>query len=187
MIKPAFNKICTANNLKKLCDLGYFKSPQKDIYCATDKVLPILRETDKFPVDTLPSEAEGKGSINELNNTEVFSRLFKKEEYYTLLYYDFGYVIPDALMLQIDKNNRKYKLTFLEIEAQKPDWESYISLKRDNYFKLAKDTQFFDYWTNICTKLELPQPKINELYFSVMFIGKIKKDFGKGFNFIESF
>lgn len=90
-------------------------------------------------------------------------------------------------MVQIDKDHRKYKLTFLEIEAQKPDWESYISLKRDNYLKLARDTQFFDYWSKICPQLELPPPKINELCFSVLFIGKIKKDFGKGFNFIESF
>lgn len=169
-IKPAYNKICTAKNLKKLCTLGYFKSPQKDIYCATNKVLPILKETGDFPVDTLPNEVEGKGSINELNNTEVFIDLLKQERYYTLLYCDFGYIIPDALMVQLDKENKRYKLTFLEIEAHKPDWDNYIEGKKKNYLKLAKDIQFFNYWEKICPLLDLPQPKIETLKFNYKII-----------------
>ncbi len=37
-IKVSYNKICTDRNLLKLCELGYLTSPQKDIYCATNKV-----------------------------------------------------------------------------------------------------------------------------------------------------
>lgn len=185
MIKPAFNKICTDKNLKKLCELGYFKSPQKDIYCATDKVLPFLRETGKYPVDILPKESEGKGSINELNNTNAFVQLYRKEKFSTLLYFDFDYLRPDALMVEKDKVNRKYKLTFLEIEAQKPDWVNYITQKKDKYLRLAKDIRFYNYWCEICPHLEFPKPNINELSFSVLLVGKIKIDFGKGFSFIE--
>lgn len=184
-IKHSYNKISTAKNLKKLCELGYLKSPQKDIYCATNKVLPIIKEVDEFPVEILPNEPVGKGSINEINNTEVFIKLLKRYKYHTLLYCNFGYLIPDALMILLDKPTNRYKLIFLEIEAQKPDWENYILKKRDNYLKLAKDLEFYNYWSKMCHLLELPKPKINELCFSVLFIGKIKKDFGKGFSFIE--
>ena len=169
-IKPAYNKICTDKNLQKLCTLGYFSSPQKDVYCATNKVLPILKEFGIFPVNTLPSEPVGKGSINELNNTEVFVQATKQEHFFTLLYCNFTYLIPDALMIQLDRVNKLYKLTFLEIEALKPDWENYLENKRDNYLKLAKDIQFFDYWKKMCSLLELPQPKIEELKFNYRII-----------------
>lgn len=183
-IKTAFNKICTDKKLLSLCDLGYLKSPREGIYCATNKVLPVLKEAG-FPINTLPDEPVGNGDINELNNTEAFIRLLKKEKYTTLLFCDFKYIIPDALMVKIDKENRKYKLTFLEIETKKPDWENYIENKRDNYLKLAKDIRFFNYWSEICPLLGLPQPKIDKLHYSVYFIGNIKCDFGKGFSFIE--
>jgi hypothetical protein len=184
-IKVSYNKICTDRNLRKLCELGYFKSPQEDVYCATNKVLPILEETEEFPVEVLPKESEGIGSINELNNTGVFVEAARLETFYTLLFHDFDYIIPDALMVELDKKNRRYKLTFLEMEAQKPDWINYLEAKRDNYLKLARDFQFYKYWSSVCNTLELPEPDILDLKFSVFFICKIKRDFGPGFTFRE--
>jgi len=186
-IKTAYNKICTDKNLQKLCSLGYFKSPQKNVYCATNKVLPILNEVGVYPVNVLPNEPTGSGSINELNNTEVFIQASKQANFCTLLYCNFGYLIPDALMLQLDREAKKYKLTFLEIEAEKPGWSNYIDIKRYNYLKLATDIQFYNYWNKIAKLIDLPIPNVNTLTFSVCFIGKIKKDFGKGFYFIEHF
>jgi hypothetical protein len=127
------------------------------------------------------------GSINEINNTEVFLQATKQENFFTLLYCDFGYIIPDSLMVQVDREAKRFKLTFLEIEAKKPDWSNYIENKRCNYLKLAKDIHFFNYWHKMCSLLDLPKPNIESLTFSVCFIGRIKKDFGKGFTFIEHF
>ena len=180
-IKRGFNKVCTYKKLTELCKLGYLKSPQKEVYCATDKVLPILKEAG-YITEILPAEPIGKGYINELNNTDVFVPHFN-----SLLHFNFGYLIPDALLVQINKENNKYKLTFLEIEAKKENWENYIDKKRDNYLRLSKDSIFYDTWIKTCLLLDLPKPKISDLKFSVCFITKFTKDFGKGFSFIEHF
>lgn len=184
-IKPAFNKICTYKNLQALCSLGYLKSLQHEVYSATDKVLPILKEAG-YNIDILPAEPLGKGDINELNNTDVFVQATKLSHFYCLLHYNFGYLIPDALLVRMDKENKKYKLTFLEIEAQKPDWESYIEKKRDSYYRLAKDIQFYNYWASICKFLKIEKPQLSELKFSVCFIGDIKKDYGNEFQFVHT-
>lgn len=68
-------------------------------------------------------------------------------------------------MVQLDNKKKQYKLTFLEIEAHKPDWDNYIELKKSNYLKLAKDIQFFYYLEKMCPLLGLPEPKIEELKF----------------------
>jgi hypothetical protein len=185
-IKVSYNKICTDRNLLKLCQLGYFRSPQPDIYCATKKVLPILKEAG-FNTNILPPESIGTGNINEIHNTDVFVQVTKLPGFYTLLYYNFNYLVPDALMVQLDKENKRYKLTFLEIEAKKPDWQNYIEQKRENYLKLARDVRFFEYWSKTCSLLNLPQPLISTLKFSVYFICRINRNFGKGFKFIEHF
>lgn len=183
-IKTAYNKTATKDNLRKLCDMEYLFSPQPEIYCATNKVLPILREAG-FPVETLPPEPRGLGDINELLNTEVFVQCAKLKHFYTLLFPNFGYVIPDALLVQIDRKQSRYKLTCIEVEAQKPKWNEYIEDKRDKYIQLSRDISFFNYWKNVSNKLGLPEPNIETLRFSVMFVCSITKDFGKGFTFTK--
>lgn len=184
-IKVSFNKICTDRNLQKLCDLGYFFSPQKDIYCASNKVLPILKEVG-FNTEILPAQSQGIGYSNELHNTNVFIEAFRLKHYYTLLFHDFGYLIPDALLVQVDKESSMYKLTFLEIEEKKPDWGNYIEAKLNNYYKLAADIQFYNYWTNICNHLKFKIPSVENLKFSVCVIGNIKIDIGNEFQFVRS-
>lgn len=184
-IKVSFNKICTHKNLQELCEMGYFYSPQKEIYCASNKVLPILKEVG-YTIDILPPEPQGKGYINELHNIEVFIDALKVKHFYTLLYHNFGYIIPDALMVRLDKENNRYKLTFLEVEAKKPDWHNYVDQKLNKYHALAKDTQFYEYWVNQCKLLNLNPPTIEDLKFSVCIVGNIKKELGNGFQFIHT-
>lgn len=182
-IKPAYIKICTHKNLRKFCELGYFKSPGKDVYSATNKVLPILKEAGYY-TELLPNETVGGGDINEINNTDVFVQATKLPHFKMLLFPRFVYLVPDALLVQIDADNKKYKLTFLEIEAQKPKWSEYIYNKRDNYIQLSKELTFYNYWKDIAPKLELPIPEIEKFKFSVSFYCTLNKDFGNGFKFI---
>ena len=172
-IAKSFNKICTYKKLKQLCELGYLKSPQEAVYCATDKVMPILKEYG-YLTDVLPAESEGKGDLNELNNTEAFIQQLKIPYFMTLLYPQFGkpkpYLIPDALLVQQDKDNRKYKLTFLEVERKKPEWDQYINRKLDNYRFLASDIEFFNTWSKFCELLSLPKPNIHKTKFNVQII-----------------
>lgn len=181
-IKKSFNKICTYEKLYKMCKMGYLKSPQKDIYCATDKVLEILKEAG-LAVELLPDEARGKGDINELNNTTVFIQLAKREHFHTLLYPHFGYICPDALLVEMDQEMNKYKLTFIEVEKKKTNWTEYIQDKRDKYIKLSKDEIVFNYWKETCKNLKIEEPDSNDFCFTVSFFGSIKKDFGEGFSF----
>lgn len=183
-IKAAFNKICTDKKLLALCDHGYLKNPQKDIYCATNKVLPILKEAG-FPVKTLPDEPVGIGDVNELNNTGAFIKLVKKPLFYTLLFPNFGYLIPDALMVQKNVELKKYKLTFIEVENKKPEWGKYIKNKQVNYFRLSKDMVVYKKWCEYCDLLKIERPLISDFKFSVLFICDKKLDLGKGFRFEE--
>lgn len=179
-IAKSFNKICTFKKLKTLCELGYFKSPKENIYCATDKVLPIIKEYG-YLTDVLPAEPEGKGDINELNNTEAFIHLLKTPYFLTFLYPQFGkpkpYLIPDALMVQLNKENRKYKLTFIEVERKKPEWDQYIKSKLENYDYLSQNLDFYNSWSKNCEYLSLPKPKIETLKFDVKIIKDINFTF----------
>lgn len=183
-IKPAYKKIATYKNLQELCKLGYLFSPGHEVYCATDKVLPILEATG-YNTALLPIKPAGTGNINELNNTDVFIQLSKLEHFYILLYPQFGYIIPDALLVQLDKDTKRYKLTFIEVEAKKPKWEEYIEVKRKNYLKLSQDIEVYNEWKRCCVKISLPVPKAEDFCFSVSFYGSIKKDFGEHFKFIN--
>lgn len=181
-IKTSFNKICTHEKLQTLCRLGYLKNPQRDIYVATNAILPILQEAG-FLTETLPNVPEGKGDINELHNTEIFIQLSKLPHFHSLLFPNFGYVIPDALLVQLNDVDKSYKLTFIEVERNKPNWEEYIERKRDNYLRLSKDIVVYEYWKTVCEILHISTPSVNDFCFTVSFYGSIKKDFGINFNF----
>lgn len=164
-IKVFYNKITTDRNLRKLCELGYFKSCRDHVYCATNKVLPILEEAG-YPVAVLPKEPIGNGDINELNNTEIFIQLTKLDYFYVLLFPQFEYLIPDALLLQLDSKKRRYKLTFIEVESKKPNWENYIDQKKQNYLKLSTELHFYKKWIEYCQLLKIPIPKTTDFRFT---------------------
>jgi len=180
-VNKRYNKICAIKKLDRLIELNYLENPSLNVYTATDKVLPIINKYG-HNIKTLP-KATGFGGINELNNTKVFIQALKLPDYKALIYPSFNYIRPDALLVR--QSDKGYKLEFLEIEASKPDWNNWIENKRINYLKLAQDRQVFSYWTAQANYLNLPKPDIKNFRFSVSFIGKIKLDFGVGFNFME--
>jgi hypothetical protein len=187
-IRARFSYITAQAKMDYLCELGYMMRFKDGVYSAKDKVIPILKEMG-YLTEILPPEPRGFGDTNELKNTVTFIQALKVPHFSTLLYPCFGkqktYLIPDALMVLKDEENRRYKLTFLEVEAEKPQWNSnWIEDKRDNYLKLAATSEFYDYWTDICPLFDFPKPDISELKFSVSFVGNIKKDFGRGFSFL---
>jgi hypothetical protein len=183
-LKKHYNKICTYDKLYTLCELGYLRSPQRAVYCATNKVLPILKEAG-FNIDILPLESTGYGDINELNNTDVFVQATKLKHFHSLLYPHFKNLIPDALLVRLDEENRKYKLTFLEIEAQKPKWNKYVEAKKEKYVQLSKSLDFYNWWKDVAPKMDLPTPPEEKFSFNVIFICSLKKEFGNGFKVVS--
>jgi hypothetical protein len=115
------------------------KEVSKDVYIVTDKALPVLQDVG-YNIETLPAQPKGLGNINELLNTDVFIQALKLPNFYTLLYHKFSELEPDALLVL--KEEGRYKLTFLEIEAKKPSWEQYLENKRDKYLRLASNLEF---------------------------------------------
>ncbi len=185
LIESRFDKIGSKNRLNQLCDLKYLRFSNDGVYSATKKTHALLKEVGRNR-DLLP-KVSGDGGINELQNTDAFVKIMTEEQHFLMFLYprfphDNPYIKPDALMVLKDEN--KYKLIFLEVEASKTNWESYILTKRDNYMRLSKDRIVYEYWQSISKKLGLPVPKISEFFFSVRFIGDIKfDDWGNGFEF----
>ena len=169
MINNLFYKVTADWKLKELCDRGLLFSPQEDVYCATTKVDPILKEANQsdYIIDTLPDKPKGIGDINELNNTEVFIQLSKQENFFTLLYPSFGYIIPDALL--VEKRDDKYRLTFIEVENPSHK-ESYVLNKEKNYIKLSKDIQVYKVWLGYCDQLGFKKPPLEEFKFNYRII-----------------
>ena len=181
-IKKRFDKICSEEKLSQFVKLGLLENTQEDIYKSTYKSLCLIKQL-KYPTQTLPDYNKGKGDVNEINNTEVFIQALKLPDFIALLYPNFEYIRPDALLIRGTKE--KYKLEFLEVEASKSNWNDWLENKRINYLRLAGEKRPFSYWVSQCKLLDLPVPDINKFCFSVSIIGKVNNNFGEGFNFKE--
>jgi len=185
-IKKSYNKTCSPDKIDLLIELGLLEKTNNDILITTDYSVKLLEQLGKN-VSILPEIIKGEGSINEFNNTEVFIQALKLPDFIALLYPRFPknnpYLIPDALLIRGTKE--KYKLEFLEIEVSKSNWDDWLENKRINYLKLAAEKRPHTYWSWQCGLLNLAAPDIKGFKFSVSIIGKVKKDFGEGFNFME--
>lgn len=181
-IDDRYTKTCSLKKITRLIELGLIKKTDNDILISTAKSLQLLKQLE-YNTQILPKDISGDGNINELNNTEVFIQALKLPDFIALLYPNFEYLKPDTLLIRGTKE--RYKLEFLEVEASKSNWNDWLENKRINYLKLAGEKRPFSYWVSQCKLLDLPIPDINDFRFSVSIIGKIKKDFGAGFNFME--
>jgi len=180
-------KVATKPKLDKLVSNGFINE-KFNVYTANAQTLEILKmvkiNKSKVDIELLPNPPKGYGGINELNNSEVFARAIHRDYYYSLLYPNFSYVRPDALLVL--KQNDEFRLTFLEIEADKSNWDDWLNRKRYNYLKLSKDIEVYNYWEKISQRLSLPNPGLSDFKFTVTVIGDTKKDWGKGFYFVEN-
>lgn len=187
-IRSTYGRFTSDKKLAYLCEKGWIEMRAEGVFTTSDKTLPVLK-AEGFNTDILPRIITGKGMINEIQNTECLIKFMKIQHYHCLLYPSFGtrkvWLRPDALLVRKDEENNKYKLTFLEIEAQKPDWHNYIERKREKYQRLAQDKEFYDMWKILATKLNFPEPNISSIKFSVYIIGNINKQFENGFTFLK--
>lgn len=188
-IRGTYGRISTKKSLGILCEKGWIEARAENVYATSDKTLPVLK-AQGLNTEILTRKISGKGMINEIQNTESFIHFMKIKHFHSLLFPVFGirkvWLRPDALLVRRDEENKRYKLTFLEIEAQKPDWHNYIERKRLLYLRLARDIEFFNMWQILATKLGFPQPDISTIRFSVYIIGNIQKNnFENGFTFLK--
>ncbi len=177
-------KVATKKKLLTLHECGYLRLANETlgIYSTTIKTLQLLKALGR-DLKLLPSVPKGTGA--EIYNTDVFVKALNLPNYYALLFPQFPqdkpYIIPDALLVL--KEDNRYQLNFLEIEAEKPNWEHYLQTKYDSYKRLARDPQVYNYWKAFSRHIQLPCPSIKDFKFRVMIIGSISKYWGPGFEF----
>ncbi len=177
-------KVATKGKLQTLRELGYLRTSKINprIFSSTNKTYQVLK-TLGHDFKLLPNLPKGDGA--EIYNTDVFVQALKLPNYYALFYPQFPkekpYIIPDALLVL--KENHRYQLNFLEIEAEKPNWDNYLQIKYDEYKRLSKDIQVYIYCKAFSGYLKLLCPPVEKFKFRVIIIGSIIKEWGKGFEF----
>lgn len=163
-------KVATKKKLQYLTDQSYLVN-HDGIFTTTNKTLSLLIKFGYNPA-LLPLPAEGRGA--EIYNQEALVKLLVRPDFKALLYPNFGYLIPDGLLILQDGS--RYALNFIEIEARKPKWAEYLEDKREKYNRLAEDEQAYQYWQFMSQHLGLKCPPASGFKFGVWCIGSIRRD-----------
>lgn len=154
------------------------------VYRATQKTTDLLKSLN-FNITLLQPEPTGDGGVDSISKTDVFIQALKLPNFKALLFprfpKDTPYLIPDALLVEAE-SDIKYRLSFLEVETEKPDWDNYLENKKYNYERLGKDDQVYRYWENVSEHLGLKKPTKEQFKFCVVCHGKIKKEW-RGWEF----
>jgi len=161
----------------------YLTKRSPEVYCGTNKCNTPLQRVGVGDLIPAVPDKDAMGKSNVLNNTDVYIQALRVPDFYALLFHDFGYLEPDAILVQ--KREEKYKVTMLEVEAskKKPDW---FDIKKENYLRLAKDMYCYEVWVEKARILDLRIPTLEEFKFNVTFICSFTKELGEGFNFTPS-
>ena len=121
-----------------------------------------------YETSLFPTEPVGKGDINELANTDAFIQALNLPNFRALLFPNFKYLIPDALLVISDLD--RYKLLFLEIENKKPNWDEHLIGKKSKYERLGSDIAIYKYWLLCTSILKIRKPKVELFKFSILCI-----------------
>jgi len=188
------HRVATKKILANLVSFGYLATINlvKNIkaFHITDKTRQIL-ERKGFNVKIIQKKFTGQDLKHALKITEIVLKLQAQENFYKVFYpifreppkYDSEFLRPDACVVW--KKDGAYKIEFIEVEEEKPDWGNYLLVKKDNYEKLARDPNIYRvWWKYYHEKLNLPLCQETDFYFSVVCFADIKKEWS-GWNFLN--
>jgi len=189
-LQPLNHRVATKKNLVKFVELDYLNAvslvKNETAFYITEKTRKILTN-EGFNVKVLQKDFTGQTLIHPLKITScllnlqpwiVFYPQFKEPPNYGA-----DWLKPDACL--IFKKDKAYKIQFLEVEEEKPDWENYLLNKKEKYEQLARDKNlYYLWWKYWADKLELPMCKEKDFCFSVLCFGNIKREW-EGWKFNE--
>lgn len=156
------NKFGTPKKLAKLTELGFFVF--NEAYSVTEKTLTILKDESYITIVKIP---DGNFTAHHLDISNFLQKEIEKEDFLTVFYPNFSYLIPDACVIR--QNGQGYKIQFVEVENEKPAWIEYLYQKKKLYERLATDRDIYlKWWKAYSAKLELPYPKEENFCFSVI-------------------
>lgn len=188
------HRVATKKNLANLVSFGYLATINlvKNIkaFHVTDKTRQIL-EREGFNVNIIQKKFTGQTLDHALKITSCLLNLQAKENFYKVFYpifaaspdYSKEFLKPDACIVL--KKDGAYKIEFLEVEEEKPNWAEYILVKKEKYEQLASDPNIYRiWWKYYADKLNLPLCKEADFCFSIVCYGTIKKDW-EGWEFYK--
>ena len=184
------SKVATRDIIHQCVKFGHISTADKNgiVFVpneVTDQIVKKVNYNDAGYIKVFANLPAGTETSNEIKNTEVFIQALKADYFYFILFPDFNYVRPDALIIL--KNESMYKLIFVEVETEQSNWQNRLDRMRENYLRLCKDKLVYDFWKQTATLLNLPIPDINDFKFSVKIISSIYNNWGEGFEFKQKF
>ena len=138
------------------------------IYTLTRAGRDFLKENDRN-IRHFQEITEAEKCEHEL---KITSFLIKHPHFYKVFYPTFDGLKPDACIIW--GTTEQYKIQFLEVEEEKPNWTDHLKSKKERYILLAKDFEVWNKWWRFNSEiLELPFCNIEDFCFSVLCNSKI--------------
>jgi hypothetical protein len=171
-----------------LVEKGYLTKSPEGVISLTPKAVTFLDEYSDYNTKIIKL-AQGVGKRDSLYNSDVLLQVMKSPDFYALFYPVFyenkkdaqPFLIPDGAI--VFKKGNQAKLVFLEIEREKPDWQSHLETKRLKYKAIAeKQESWSEWWKSECQNLKFKHCEMKDFGFTVWCIGGFHADW-KGWEF----
>jgi len=192
-LHPLNHRVVIKKNLEYLVKLDYLSTinlvKNAKAFHITDKTRQIL-EKEGFNVEVIQKKFTGQDLKHALKITDCLLKLQAQENFYKVFYqifreppeYKQEFLRPDACVIW--KKDGAYKIEFIEVETEKPDWENYLLVKKEKYERLAHDQNIYRvWWKYYHERLNLPLCQEADFCFSVRCFGNIKKNW-EGWQFV---
>ena len=176
------HKLGTPRKLQILAESGYLTCKNSKVFVITDKTRRLLEEQG-YTCKILAKKITGETAEHELLIASVILDMMKDDNFYSVFYptfmeppnYDRDFLKPDACV--IFKKERQYKISFLEVENEKPGWEAYLQAKQEKYETIGRDYNTYGKWWKFWSeKLRLPYCNQDSFCFSVLCTGDIERN-----------
>lgn len=183
-------KIATTKKIDILVEKKYLKKSPEEVISLTPKAVTFLNEYSNYNTKIIKI-AQGAGKRDSLYNSDILFQVMKSPHFYALLYPVFyenkkdtqPFLIPDGAV--VFKRGNQARLIFLEIEREKPDWQSHLEGKRWKYKAIAeREDTWSEWWKSECRKLKLQHCEMENFGFAVWCIGDFTEDW-PGWNFTQ--
>jgi hypothetical protein len=167
-------KIGTVKKTARLNELGLLNTHPSGVSVITDKGLNLLKE-EGYNTEPVNKKLQGTGAGDEPVIASVILDVMDEEDFYTVFYPHFDFLIPDACA--IFRKDGKARLVFIEVEKKKGNWQKYLLEKKDKYERIGDDLDIYDkWWRRWSGILKLDFCPAEEFCFSVRCYSELKFD-----------
>lgn len=169
------SQVFTKTKVPKLADLGYLAISQKNICTIGHLARPLLSD-QSYNISVIQKKMTAISGTHPLRVSEVLLSLMGEEDFFSVIYPHFTFVIPDACVIKRREN--AVKIQMVEVESHKANWQEYLEVKRRSYEQLARDEEIWSiWWKHICRMFGLNHCRYEEFCFSVLCCSQVSFEF----------